>query len=890
MSSTQRNENYTELGYYSKKRLEKQLQEIMEMFLSQREVGELIREFLSEIADAKTEVERRIIEKLVVGNRFTGYYDDHQYNPVCSYDKHNKKAVHDAAKQYLEYAKKIPFGKDDTATHEEIYDQRIAAILTSLFKDSRNSEDYITRLVNRRIDTLDPGLRNEKDTTRLLVFKQALKALDFPRSNHFSDELKEHIFKITGTDANSSDEDIRKAICSLTDNSKKSVTNVFSKLDEMEKAIELEGKDYNAAVTEYNNFKEKEYNPTKEKYTAMLSDFKKREKPLDKEIEKLRQKADANTKDIKSLTDSNKRYREILDNTKNQNKFKSTVKRITENEKTITAKQNELQEQTDALKALEEERTLIKDGLNDNAASYVELKKLYEKLLVAELKIREYEKADKKILASIAKIEKKLKGDIDEKERKKQQKTIDKKQASRDALRTTANIDKVKEEIKNLKKNIAKKEKSCSNDLIVIKARLDYLTNKKGSLADERDRLKNEPKDLQSELAKIYAPLMWADEIAHGYFNDQQTTRTKLYWFAIIFEMTFFSGAEDEIESDETDIQKNLFFDFYADNLLNNLLIEDSEEFKRIEKEPTGHGINYKNYAEAIYLYYISRTDMTPSEKLTNATDMINRCSTPDENYLEGQKKHADKNTRYYESELENLLSIDANDKDALYRYIRENYILAAKSGTNPTHLASGNKTAGEVYNSMLNALKKLAGIIDECQRLGKDDKKENKSEYTSDSARQAVELSHLLGDTLKLINDKSLTNMLTRIEERFYCVHRKKTTDECIDSTFLPKGNPEEDVSRTRIIILYYFWFGLTYISEGTDVSDFKSFYDAFCENEEMKVYTKQNQRTYYMGVNDCLKAAGYQEINPKNIFDITVLFLAFKKISELTNDNYGY
>jgi len=887
MSSTQRNDNYTELGHYSKVRLEKQLQEILEMFLTRQEMAKLIKEFIDASPDAKTALEKRIIEKLVIGNKFTGYYTDHQYNPVCSYDKHSKKAVENAAIKYIRYAEKLPSGKDDTTTHEEIYDQRMAEILTSLFKDSRSSEDYITRLVNRRIDVLSPKLRSTKNSTRLLIFKQALKALDFPRSSHFSDELKEHIFTITGTCADSSDEDIEKAICSLTDDSKKSVTNVFSKLDEIDKAVELAGKDYTAAIAEYNKFKEKEYNPTKEKYTSTLSAFKKRMKPLDKEINKLHNNAYKISIDIKALADANNGYRETLKNTSNQNKSKSIAKRITENESKITVKQNKLEELTAALKELEEERALIMEGLDDNAASYVKLKELYEKLFFAEQKIRAYKKADKKILASIAKTERKLKGSIDEKERRKQQRTIEKKQASRDALKSLEDIDNVEKEIKKLKKNIAQKEKSCGNDFIGIKARLEYLKNIKTTLSEERDCLKNAPKDVQSELAKIYAPLMWANDIAHGFFNDQQTTRTKLYWFAIIFEMTFFDGAEDEIKDDKTDIQKNLFFDYYADNLLNNLLVEDSKEFKRFEKEPTGHGINYKNYAEAIYLYYISRTNMTPSEKLAGATDMILRCSKPDEKYIESQKKYVDKNTVYYQSELEKLLAIDANDKDALYRYIRENYICTAESGTNPTHLASGNKTAAVVYGDMLETLKQTADNIDFAQLEESDrsrDYKPDKSEYASTSVRWMVKLSRLLGNTLDLIKDKSLANLLTKIEERFYCVHKKKTTHECIDSTFLPKGNPEEDVSRTRIIILYYFWFGLTYMNEGNEVDGFKSFYDNFCEEEELSTTHRSCKDTEYYGVNGCLRAAGYQEINPKNIFDITVLFLAFRMISELS------
>lgn len=66
-------------------------------------------------------------------------------------------------------------------------------------------------------------------------------------------------------------------------------------------------------------------------------------------------------------------------------------------------------------------------------------------------------------------------------------------------------------------------------------------------------------KDAKKSFKEKWEPLFWAKDIAEGIFNDQQTTRSKLYWFAIIFDMSYYSGLSDERLEEDSDIQKNLF-------------------------------------------------------------------------------------------------------------------------------------------------------------------------------------------------------------------------------------------------------------------------------------------------------------------------------------------
>lgn len=129
-----------------------------------------------------------------------------------------------------------------------------------------------------------------------------------------------------------------------------------------------------------------------------------------------------------------------------------------------------------------------------------------------------------------------------------------------------------------------------------------------------------------------------ADSIAKGFFASKNPTREDLYVFSIAFEMTFSMVIPDKDTNPdeyETDIRKNLFFDYYSDNLVNAVFnaqdVEKKEESAAREKYISGYGINYKNYLEVIYLFFISQNNMTALEKFVNARLMISECNKSEE-------------------------------------------------------------------------------------------------------------------------------------------------------------------------------------------------------------------------------------------------------------------
>lgn len=138
------------------------------------------------------------------------------------------------------------------------------------------------------------------------------------------------------------------------------------------------------------------------------------------------------------------------------------------------------------------------------------------------------------------------------------------------------------------------------------------------ALKDAKDKNRN------GELIEL------CNDFANGVFKtDNGDIRKKLFRFAIIFDMTVKLKDEDE-RDEKRDIEKNLFEDYYCDNMMRFLSTDfsDRKTSSIYENEPTGEGINYKNYVEAIYVYYLYRKDLdlTRGERIDSAEKKIGQC------------------------------------------------------------------------------------------------------------------------------------------------------------------------------------------------------------------------------------------------------------------------
>ena len=187
--------------------------------------------------------------------------------------------------------------------------------------------------------------------------------------------------------------------------------------------------------------------------------------------------------------------------------------------------------------------------------------------------------------------------------------------------------------------------------------------------------------------------LAMCNDLAEGNFRVTGKTKVYLYYFAFMFGMTL--PLEGKECPDEKNLAKNLFQDFYCDNLLRTLegIYVDESKKTQIEKEPTGEGINYKNFAEAIYLYYLCRDDlaMCPGEKIDAAEDAIAKCMKLAKNVQkkedpseEWRKKSQEYTAVYRDHFLTGLLN---KTPDEVPEYIVKNYIVIPENKKNPQRI-----------------------------------------------------------------------------------------------------------------------------------------------------------------------------------------------------------
>lgn len=129
---------------------------------------------------------------------------------------------------------------------------------------------------------------------------------------------------------------------------------------------------------------------------------------------------------------------------------------------------------------------------------------------------------------------------------------------------------------------------------------------------------------LTKDEKKKYALLRLCDDLASGRFRTNGSTRLALYMFAFAFDMTFYSDAMVGDYDQDRDIEKNLFFDFYRNHMLR--ILSESDSLSDYEANPSGEGINYKNFAEIIYLYYLNRKELPIRDRISKAEKMIAKC------------------------------------------------------------------------------------------------------------------------------------------------------------------------------------------------------------------------------------------------------------------------
>ena len=374
----------------------------------------------------------------------------------------------------------------------------------------------------------------------------------------------------------------------------------------------------------------------------------------------------------------------------------------------------------------------------------------------------------------------------------------------------------------------------------------------------------------QKKPSGTYGILKMVDDLASGKFRTGGATKKSLYLFAMVYGMTFYSSTSDIIDY-KTDIETNLFRDYYNNNLMRFITTAYRGKLCEYDLDPSGQGINYKNFAEMVYLYYISK-DCSPEEKIKSSNEMIFRIQT--ESFNKGAKNVAqtENQTMYYKGLVKNLdkniycEDILSKDEAAFEEFIYENYNCdthADSHSVGELQLETEQHTAHMEYLTILKDLIDLGMDLSHCnyglwftdvaafKKKGYKNICDRRTDIDKEKFEEFIEL--LLG-----IN----SFMGHTVNED---VSEKTTESECstpskIKTKALYVDSPS-DITRTSMIVAYYYYYNALHENDGRE--KWKNFEELFND--------------FKKGIDEKLEASYYHPLSGKNIFDVLVAFSSY-------------
>ena len=377
----------------------------------------------------------------------------------------------------------------------------------------------------------------------------------------------------------------------------------------------------------------------------------------------------------------------------------------------------------------------------------------------------------------------------------------------------------------------------------------------------------------QKKPGGTFGLLKTADDLAAGKFRAEGATKRSLYLFAMVYGMTYYSGSSEDAEiiDYKTDIETNLFRDYYANNLMRYISEAYRGKLYEYELDPSGQGINYKNFAEMIYLYYISR-EYTPQEKIRLSGEMIKRVQ--EKQFKQGRVnvEEEDRTVFYRNLFSEDILSQSEADFE---NFICDNYDCDTYAGSYKTkkgtveiktgvlQMEAAQNSAFAEYNAILKALEKRGVALESCNyglwftdvAAFKKGGTYNICNRRSDIDRKKFEefmelliaINNFIGHTAS--ESESKQNQ----EQEWVNPSRRKTKALYVTSP--------ETITRTSLLVAYYYYYNAVHENDGND--KWKNFEEVF--------------NSFQNDINPKLEGANYQPLSGKNIFDVVLTFSSY-------------
>lgn len=446
----------------------------------------------------------------------------------------------------------------------------------------------------------------------------------------------------------------------------------------------------------------------------------------------------------------------------------------------------------------------------------------------------------------------------------------------------------LRDEIKELKKQLKAAQKGKNAD----KAEAERI---KAELAGKESRLKELNKQTESAKGKLkdirsrYGIVRLADDLAQGRFRSNGSTRRDLYMFAMAFDMTYSTGAGNApLETTRmidysSDIEKNLFEDYYTNNLMRFITSAYEGNPNAYELDPSGHGINYKNFAEMVYVYFIAK-ELSPTEKLRRSTEMIARLRQNAKSPLLSD----DTSTRYYET----LFTEDILDmpEEEFEQFVADNYdcSVAYEYEDEDGRKHSGIMGDMQVQTSQNTAFREYRRLIDDMEQDMWQDGVED-SEFSRKNCNYGLWFTDISMDKKSgraafdgSFADDDDKDRQDRFFKLLYGINmfighlfseeeselNENQQHNAISSRVIRTMDitSPSDMTRTALVTAYYYWYNHTNEHHGRTK----------CFTEVFDDYTDPST-----GLNSLLEAAGYQPVNDRNIFDLAVMFSSYAYLS---------
>lgn len=384
--------------------------------------------------------------------------------------------------------------------------------------------------------------------------------------------------------------------------------------------------------------------------------------------------------------------------------------------------------------------------------------------------------------------------------------------------------------------------------------------------------LENSDKAFRKPSGK-YGLLKLADDLANEKYRAEGATRQSLYLFAMVYGLKFEPYEISSNAGAGSDLEKALFRDYYSNNLMRWLSDAYKPGMTEFEVDPTGMGINFKNFAEVVYLYYLS-SDLPAQEKISRSAAMIQRliesADTPAEKELSsdsGSSMTTFMSTGNYRSAALKQISrilpkgrkLTELDEEELFETIRNGFDTQVWKRSEKTGklYRIGEMQVMNTQNSAFREYQRLLRLLDEAFLRPED-----------------CSYGLWFADLEALQSDPRLADLDPAEKQKFLKV--LGAADSYLKGTLNASSHPlkiasSEKVTRSALLFAYYYWFNENYFDdEQLRKIPFSQFFQYF-----------KNGMGDEKSIDEIFEDSFYQPLSGRNIIDVLTAFSSYVYIN---------